>query len=143
MRILIARALTIATACAVLAYGAEMHGTWAAASTGGPTFGGAWTAVAHQESGGVTGTWALYDAGAKIVMQGGWSASKSPRAWNGAWRATVTGRSGDYSGTWTGAAKLPPDSSLPDMLESALRAVVTGGWKSGAAAGSWSIRAMP
>jgi hypothetical protein len=138
-----AYALVILGCSAVLAVGAERRGSWSASSSAGQNFGGSWTAEAHQESGGVTGSWALYDASGKILLRGGWSASKSTQAWNGAWRATVTGRDGSYSGTWTATTPLPSKLPMIDMLESALRAVLTGTWKSGAHSGSWSIRAFP
>lgn len=137
------RLLTIVAASAILASGAELKGTWAASSTGGQRLAGAWTAQAHPESGGVTGTWSLFDAGGKILMKGGWSASKSPKSWDGAWRAIVTGQTGEYSGMWTAETPLSPAAPLADMFESALRAVVTGTWESGANSGSWSIKAYP
>ena len=126
---------------AALASGAEMRGTWSAASQTG-YLGGSWTAQTDQ-TGGATGAWMLQDAGGKVLMQGGWSASKSEQSWNGAWRATVSGRAGEYSGTWTSTTSLSPRAHLAEMLESALRAVVSGTWKSGRRSGSWSIRASP
>ena len=142
-RMSIAGVLAIVAGSAILASGAELHGTWSASSNSGQRLAGAWTAEAHQESGGAIGTWALYDAAGKIFMQGGWSASKSPKAWDGAWRATTAGRAGEYSGTWTAQTPLTTEAPLAQMLESALRAVVTGTWKAGANSGSWSIRAFP
>lgn len=139
----IARVLVIVVSSAILASGAELRGTWGASSNSGQRLVGSWTAETHQESGSATGTWALYDASGKILLQGGWSASKSLKAWNGAWRATVAGRAGEDSGTWTAQTPLTPEQPLAQMLESALRAVVTGTWKAGANSGSWSIRAFP
>ena len=136
-------ALAIVVGSAVLASGAELRGTWGASSNGGQRLAGAWTAEAHPENGGATGTWALYDAAGKILMQGGWSASKSLKAFDGSWRASIAGRTGEYSGTWTAQTPLTPEARLSHMLESAFRAVVTGTWKAGANAGSWSIRAFP
>jgi hypothetical protein len=129
-------------ASSVLASAAELRGTWSASAGGGQNLAGGWTAEAHQASGGVTGTWTLFEAAGKTVMAGSWSASKSPKGWSGAWHATAPGR-GEYSGTWTAKTAIPPEAPLVDMLESALRAVVTGTWKSGAHSGSWSIRAFP
>jgi hypothetical protein len=126
---------------AILASGAELRGTWSASTNSG-YLAGTWTAEAH-EGGSVTGTWMLQDATGKIVMRGGWSASKSAQSWDGAWRATVAGNAGEYSGTWTGAVSISPEARLAAMLESALRAVVSGTWKAGAYSGSWSIRASP
>ncbi len=128
-------------ASAIFVSGAELRGTWSATSQGG-YLAGAWTAEA-QPSGDVTGTWMLQDTTGKILMQGGWSANKSVQAWNGAWRATVSGSNGEYSGTWTSAVSLPAQEHFAEMLESALRAVVSGTWKSGPKSGSWSIRASP
>ena len=135
------RVLAIFATFALSAPGADLKGTWSATAQSG-YLGGSWTAQADQ-SGGVTGTWMLQEPSGKVLMQGGWSASKSARSWDGAWRATVSGRSGEYSGTWTSATSLAPQAHFTDMLESALRAVVTGTWKSGARSGAWSIRASP
>src|SRR6266704_368226 len=139
----VAGVLAIVVGSAILASGADLRGTWSASSNSGQRLAGTWTAEAHQESGGAIVAWALYDAAGKILMQGGWSASKSLKAWTGAWRATIAGRTGEYSGTWTAQTPLTPETSLVQMLESALRAVVTGTWKAGANSGSWSIRAIP
>jgi hypothetical protein len=135
------RVLVTFAASVLLASGAELKGTWSATTQTG-NLAGSWTAQADQ-SGGATGAWMLQDATGTILMQGGWSASKFAQSWNGAWRATVSGRAGEYSGTWASATSLSPRSSLADMLESALRAVVTGMWKSGPRSGAWSIRASP
>lgn len=136
-----ARVLAIFAVSALLASGAELKGTWSATAQSG-YLGGSWTAQADP-SGGVTGTWMLQDTTGKVLMQGGWSASKSPQSWDGAWRAMVSGRSGEYSGTWTSTTSLSPQAHLADMLEAALGAVVSGTWKSGPRSGSWSIRATP
>jgi hypothetical protein len=139
----VASLLAMFAVSSVQASGAELHGSWSASSNIGRNFAGTWTAEAHQESGGVTGTWTLREAAGKVLMSGAWSASKSPQAWNGAWRAIVAGGSGEYAGTWTAEAALPPKSRLADLFESALRVVVTGTWKVGAYSGAWSIRASP
>ena len=128
-------------ATAVLASGADLKGTWSATAQSG-YLAGSWTAQADP-SGGATGAWMLQDASGKVLMQGGWSASKSAEAWNGPWRATISGRAGEYSGTWTSTTSLSPQARLAEMLESALRAVVNGAWKAGPRSGSWSIRALP
>jgi hypothetical protein len=136
-----AHVLAIFAAFALLASGAELKGTWSATSPAG-NLAGSWTAQTDQ-TGGATGAWILQDATGKVLMQGGWSASKSAESWDGAWRATVSGRGGEYSGTWTSSTSLSPQARLAEMFESALRAVVTGTWKSGPRSGSWSIRAAP
>jgi hypothetical protein len=136
-----AAVLATLAGCAILASGAELRGTWSASTNSG-YLAGIWTAET-QASGSVTGTWALQEATGKILMRGGWSASKSEQSWNGAWRATVSGTAREYSGTWKGAVSLSPEARLAAMLESALRAVVTGTWMAGTYSGSWSIRATP
>jgi len=135
-----AAVLATLVSSAILTSGAELHGTWSASRNGG-YLAGTWTA--QTQDGSATGTWALQDPTGKILMRGGWSASKSAQSWNGAWRAIVSGSAAEYSGTWTGAVALSPQAGLAGMFESALRAVVTGTWKTGASSGSWSIRASP
>ena len=138
-----ARVLAMLVSSAILASAAEVHGTWGAASTGGQRMTGGWTATPHADSGSITGTWSLYDAGGKVVVQGGWSASKLPKTWEGAWRATVWGQTSEYSGTFTAETPLSTETGMAQMFESALAAVVTGTWASGGREGSWSIRAYP
>lgn len=127
-------------ACAVLASGAELQGTWSATSPRGYLV-GTWTVEDHQSSG-VTGTWTLQDTSGKVLLQGGWSASKSPQAWNGAWRSTFSGGSSEFSGTWTSSISASPQADLIEMFKFALRAVVSGTWRAGPS-GTWSIRAAP
>ena len=135
------RVLAAFAACAVLASGADLQGTWSATSARG-VLAGTWTAEDHQNSG-VTGSWTLQDASGKMLLQGGWSASKSAQSWNGAWRATISGSAGEYAGTWTSSVSASSRSQLIEMFESALRAVVNGTWKAGSSSGAWSIRAVP
>jgi len=135
------RVLAAFAACAILASGAELQGTWSATSPRG-TLAGTWTAEDHQGSG-VTGAWTLQDASGKILLQGGWSASKSAQSWNGAWRSSLSGSTGEYSGTWSSSVSASPQAKLIEMFQSALRAVVSGAWKAGSSSGSWSIRALP
>jgi len=141
LRRMFAALLATLAGFAILASGAELRGTWSA-STNGRYLAGTWTAET-QPDGSATGRWALQDATGKILMQGGWSASKSAQSWNGAWRATVSGNAAEYAGTWNSAVSLSPEARLAAMFESALRGAVTGTWKAGAYSGSWSIRASP
>ena len=134
------RVLAAFAVCAALACGAELHGTWSATSPRG-YLAGTWTAEDHQ-SAGVTGTWTLQDATGKILLQGGWSASKSPQAWNGAWGSTVSSGSGEFAGTWSSSVSASPQAHLIEMFASALRAVVSGTWQAGSS-GTWSIRTSP
>lgn len=135
------RVLAAFAACAILASGAEVQGTWSATSPRG-NLAGTWTADDHQAAG-VTGTWTLQDPSGKILLQGSWSASKSAQSWNGAWRSAVSGSAGEYAGTWTSSVAASPQANVIEMFTSALRAVVSGGWKAGSSTGAWSIRALP
>lgn len=135
-----ARFLAALAACVTVASGADLQGTWSATSPRG-FLAGTWTAENHQ-SAGVTGTWTLQDATGKILLQGGWSASKSPQAWTGAWRSAVSGGSGEFAGTWTSSVSVSPQAQLIEMFKSGLRAVVSGTWQAGSA-GTWSIRVTP
>ena len=135
------RVLLAFATCSFLASGAELQGTWSATSPRG-TLAGTWTAQ-DQQSAGVSGTWTLRDAGGKILLQGGWSMSKSTQSWDGAWRSTVSGSAGEYAGTWTGSVAASPQANLIEMFTGALRAVVSGTWKAGSSSGAWSIRALP
>jgi hypothetical protein len=101
----VACVLTALAVSTMLALGAELHGAWSASSSNGRSLGGTWTAEAHQESGGVTGTWTLRETTGKILASGVWSASKAPKAWDGAWRSIAavggTWKAGGYSGSWS------------------------------------------
>ena len=115
------------------------EGSWSAASSNGLTLIGTWTAILDT-TGTITGTWALVDAQGNTRADGGWSAAKSPKEWTGAWRATVYGREGEFSGTWTAVVDGKPDARLADLLEKALRTIVSGQWRVDARSGAWSIR---
>src|SRR5262249_18738143 len=110
----------------ILVCGAELRGTWSASTNNG-YLAGTWTEETHQ-GGAVAGTWMLQEATGKILVRGGWSATKSAQSWSGAWRAAVSGSAREYSGTWTAAVSLSPEADLAAMLESALHAVVMGTW---------------
>ena len=137
----ILRVLAVFAACAILACGADLQGTWSATSPRG-TLAGTWTAEDRQNAG-VTGTWTLQDPSGKILLQGGWSMSKSAQAWNGAWRSTISGSAGEYAGTWTSSLAASPQAQLIEMFKSALQTVVSGAWKAGSSSGAWSIRTLP
>src|SRR5215207_1870082 len=134
------RGMAILALCAALAPAEELRGTWSAVGSGGGPFAGTWTAQVHAESGAVTGLWTLRDPRGKLLAGGGWSATKAPKDWTGSWRATVAGSPREHAGTWSSSTALAADSTVKAMLEATLRSVVSGGWKSGGSAGSWSIR---
>src|SRR6185295_14361471 len=71
---LAAHVLAMVAASAILGSAADLKGTWSA-TAGSGYLAGSWTAQ-PDPSGGATGAWMLQDATGKILMQGGWSASK-------------------------------------------------------------------
>ncbi|MGH9657456.1 MAG: hypothetical protein ACRD96_02870, partial [Bryobacteraceae bacterium] len=73
--------------------GEEIRGTWSA--TSGPrNFSGAWTAQIEGGPSEAWGTWAVLDAGGRVVLGGTWSANKMEKEWRGAWRAQAPGSAG-------------------------------------------------
>ena len=137
------RLLTIVAASAILASGAELKGTWAASSTGGQRLAGAWTAQAHPESGGVTGTWSLFDAGGKILREGRLVREQVAEILGRRVASHRNGPNRRILGNVDSRNAALPRSPAGGHVESALRAVVTGTWESGANSGSWSIKAYP
>ena len=120
----------------------ERSGAWTARSTTGLTLAGTWTAKADAATGTVIGTWTLDDAKGKPTARGGWSAAKAEKTWTGSWRAVVDGRKVEYSGTWTAKVDLKPGDPFVDLLEMAVRQVVSGTFAATAGqSGAWSIRA--
>ena len=114
--------------------------TWAARSSTGRTLNGTWTFVMDAKNGSVTGTWTVHDAKGRTIARGGWSAAKSPKGWTGAWRAAVAGSKTEYSGTWDADTDLKPNASFADLFKTAMKGVVSGGWRAGGQSGAWSIR---
>jgi len=116
---------------------------WKATSTRGLTLIGTWTAVPDRANESAVGTWTLIDAEGRILAGGGWSASKSPTRWSGLWRANVSGSETEYSGSWGAPdAGLRPNVPFAVMFEEAVRAAVSGVWRSGAYSGAWTIWAF-
>lgn len=114
--------------------------TWAARSSTGRTLNGTWTFVTDAKTGNVTGTWTINDAKGRTIARGGWSAAKAPTGWTGAWRAAVAGGKTEYAGTWNADTDLQPNASLADLFKTAMKNVVSGGWRAGGQSGAWSIR---
>ena len=132
--------LLAAAAPAAPAQSGELFGTWSA-TYGQRVFQGAWTAAAQQEADIGYGTWRLLDASGKTVLGGAWSARKVKAEWRGSWRADVQG-GGAYTGTWEAAVKAKGAAAFSELLETAIREVVSGGWAlPDGRSGAWSIRA--
>lgn len=118
------------------------QGTWAAQSSNGATLGGTWTAVPDTTNGTVTGSWTLVDPQGKTRAAGGWSASKSPDEWIGNWRAVADGSNADSVGTWSASVDLKRSAGFADLFKLALKSIVSGRWRLGPYAGTWSISAQ-
>ncbi|HYN81882.1 MAG TPA: hypothetical protein VES88_10305 [Gemmatimonadaceae bacterium] len=116
---------------------------WKATSTRGLTLIGTWTVIPDRANESAVGTWRLVDAEGRIVAGGGWSASKSPTRWSGLWRANVSGSEAEYSGSWGSPdIGLRPNVGFATMFEEAVRAAVSGVWRSGGHSGAWTIWAF-
>lgn len=120
---------------------AQGRNTWTARSSSGQTFAGTWTAEADPETGSITGTWTLSDAGGKVLAHGGWSAAKAKMGWTGAWRAAAADSKGEYTGTWSATVDLKPNATFVELFARAAQTVVSGKWRTGGRSGAWSIRA--
>jgi len=116
--------------------------TWAARSSTGLTLNGTWTGRTDAKTGAAFGSWTLLDPNGKVTMRGGWSAAKIARGWSGTWRAAAAGSPAEYSGTWSASVELKPNAPFADLFAMAAQKIVSGNWRAGTNAGSWSIRAF-
>ncbi len=115
------------------------QGTWAA-TAGTAAFAGTWDAAPGQSADTLAGTWALRDQNGAELAAGTWAAGKEGKLWKGTWQARRA--SGQvYNGTWRAQVELPGTSRFSDLFEAAIFHAVSGGWRRGAAAGAWTIRA--
>jgi hypothetical protein len=125
----------------------SLRGTWSASVGTKPALQGTWTAdlqsTAPNEA---TGSWALIDAGSRIVAEGTWSAVKNARVWSGSWSARMLppgGRGGGplKSGTWRADVNAAGPKTLADLLRSTLEHEVAGAWRSAGLQGRWWLTA--
>lgn len=117
----------------------RLRGRWAA-RVGGQEIFGTWTARDQADQTAAHGTWALLNASGEAVASGTWAARKLPDGWRGSWSAR-TANDRVISGEWSAGTGLPPSSGFFALVESALKELVSGTWRSGGASGTWSIRA--
>jgi hypothetical protein len=89
----------------------------------------------------MVGSWTLAAGASRIGYGGTWSAVKTANRWSGSWRARVSGRQGDreMAGTWRADVKAPANTTLAGMFELASAQAITGTWRSGSLAGTWSL----
>jgi hypothetical protein len=127
-----------------------LRGSWTATIGASRVIGGSWTAtIDSAKPDAARGAWVLVDEGNRVVLEGTWSAEKSPRGWQGTWSARVgtgSSRAGRgaasrvLSGSWRADIKDPNVRTLAEMLHRAIVDGVTGSWRSGALEGGWRLK---
>jgi hypothetical protein len=126
------------------------RGTWAATATQTHSFRGHWSAKLLPDThNAVQGSWTLLNDANQIVLEGTWSAEKSPRGWRGTWSAEKSPRGWRgtwsarpaagrrFSGTWTSDMPDFSGKSFEDMLQSTIEKQLSGSWRSGRMQGGW------
>ena len=129
-----------------------LSGTWTATGSPKRVLRGTWSAqILPAAPNTARGSWTLVRDANKIVLEGTWSASKSPRAWQGTWSAQIaTGRSRSgqatfgqpLSGTWQAALKDSETATLAEMLRRTLETEITGSWRSRGLSGNWWLKGL-
>ena len=134
-------AISLTVAAAAQIPDAALRGSWAA-TAGGQTLSGTWTARALPDNANAAqGTWALLD-GTRIASSGTWSAAKAATGWTGSWQARVAGSNQLLSGTWRVDAPAGDVKTFAALLQKSVEQQVSGAWASGPRRGAWSIRAL-
>jgi len=110
------------------------RGAWVA-TVGPHSFRGRWWGqLLPNTHNAASGSWTLLSDRNQILLEGTWSARKSPRGWEGTWLARLnSGRT--FSGTWT--SDMTNGKTFEDMLEQTLEKQVTGSWRSARMQGNW------
>ena len=116
---------------------AALRGRWIATAGQGRTLGGTWSAAALPgDPDAATGSWALLGPAGQVLLDGTWSARRSPPGWQGTWAAR-TRQGALYSGTWRADARRVRGKTFEDLLRDAGAARLSGTWRSGRAHGNW------
>jgi len=118
------------------------RGTWAATAVAAHSFRGHWSAqLLPGTHNAAHGSWTLVNDANQIVLEGTWSAQKSPRGWLGTWSARpVAGQR--FSGTWTSNMPDFTGKTFEGMLESTIEKQVTGSWRSRRMRGDWWLTGL-
>jgi hypothetical protein len=117
-----------------------LRGTWIASA--GPTqmFRGRWWAsLLPNTHNSAQGSWTLLSDSNQILLEGTWSARKSPAGWQGTWSARA-GQGRSFSGTWTSALEDINVKTFQDMLKAALQKQISGSWQKGRMQGNWWLQ---
>ena len=116
------------------------RGTWMATAGPAHSFRGRWWAsLLPTTPNAASGSWTLLSDTNQILLEGTWSARKSPRGWQGTWSARV-GRGQTFSGTWMSDVTDLNDKTFEDMLTRAIEKQVSGSWQSGRMQGGWWLQ---
>jgi hypothetical protein len=117
----------------------QLRGRWAA-TDGKITLDGNWTANLQGEPDVCTGTWDIRNASGVATVRGTWAVDKDGNSWQGRWQARLPDDR-TFSGTWTAKTALPASLKFGDLLRSALKETITGGWRALGRYGAWTVRA--
>ena len=93
-----------------------------------------WANVDPKSPNAGSGPWTLLSDSNQILLEGTWSARKSPHGWEGTWSARIDSQR-PFSGTWQ--SDMTDGVSFENMLKKALEKQVTGSWRSGRSQGNW------
>jgi len=116
------------------------RGMWIA-TAGQRTFRGRWWATGEAGShNAASGAWTLLSDSNQILLEGTWSARKSPQGWQGTWSAR-TSRGSSFSGTWTSNAPEINAKTFEDLLTATANKQVGGSWQKGRMQGDWWLQA--
>jgi len=116
------------------------RGTWIASA--GPTklFRGRWWANFQPKArNNAQGSWTLLSESNQILLEGTWSAQKSPRGWEGTWSARV-GEGRAFSGSWSSYVSDVNIKTFEDMLKAVLEKQIGGAWRKGRMQGNWWLQ---
>ncbi|HKF26601.1 MAG TPA: hypothetical protein VKB24_11500 [Candidatus Acidoferrum sp.] len=116
---------------------AEFSGMWKATVGNGGMMQGMWLAqVSKASPGTASGSWSLLSDGGEVVLQGTWSARKTPQNWEGTWKARA-GNGQAFSGTWSAALGEFKGKTFQEMLALTMEKQIGGAWQSGRYQGNW------
>jgi hypothetical protein len=151
MRRHVARIAALVLLTAGLALAAEpapvLSGRWVATAAKNQVLAGTWSAqVLARTPNQAVGSWTLPDEKGNVLMQGTWSARKTPRGWRGTWSARVGSSGAPLSGTWEADdSALGGKKTFQDMLKLAQagQVQVAGAWRAGRTRGNWWLKGLP
>ena len=116
------------------------RGIWIA-TAGQRTLRGRWWASGNAGSpNAASGSWTLLSDSNQILLEGTWSARKSPQGWQGSWSAR-TDRGSPFSGTWSSNAPEINAKTFENLLAATANKQVSGTWQKGRMQGGWWLQA--